>query len=480
MSLKRIAPMTLPHQPRVCRCNSHAQTSDKLLCPREKLLFREPVGRELPSSLSKFRWDVTKTERKLQEKILERNKISGKYVYQQACRLLGSNDANNAIDFAIFKKHLRLRFGIILEDVEARALFDKYDHDKKGKVDLREFVKQILKQPMTDSQYFVRSQEASEQKTKQLRQMARDQFLMINGNEALITGAERTADWSVDKLKKNIQVKLLERTPNGVHQHRRAMKLLRVGCSPFVTVEALQRNLRIKFGLFCTEEQMERLCAPLVMNESGEINLNQFLQSLEVAAYPNNSEVPRGLWTQPCDGTSCGCQCHDQCTVEDSDMHFASTDPCCEPNVISFDTQPRSALLEQDQTQAQLACPKSEIPNDRATSARTLRLDRIPSAQPLHTRSRAAVQTPKLQTLRKVRKVPEIDIKKNLTVSTKHPRSSCTQTGRTGSSRDEKKKSRDEEIVEDSEEIIYVRISRIHPKQSDERLYEKCKTRRRA
>nr|CCA17250.1 conserved hypothetical protein [Albugo laibachii Nc14] len=477
MSLTRIAPMPLLSQPRVCGCNLRSQSNDSLHTLQETLLFLEPVGFELPSSLSKFRWDVTKTERKLQEKISERNKISGKYVYQQACRLLGSSDTNNAIDYYSFKKHLRLKFGIILEDAEARALFERYDHDKNGKVDLREFVKQILSQPPADSQYFVRSQEASEQKSRQLRQMARDQFLMVTGNEALNTGSERTADWSIEKLKKNIQVKLLERTPGGVHQHRRAMKLLRVGCSPFVTVDALQRSLRVKFGLFCTEDQMQRLCEPLAMNASGEINLNQFLQSLEVTAYPRNSEVPKGLWTYPCDGSSCGCQCHEQCTPEKSDSHLTSTDFCASPNVIAFERQPQGALLELEQTQ--LACPKPKVFNDEGSSARNLRVDRT-SAQLSHTHRRPAAYTPKLQPLRKVQNIPEISIKKKSLLPTKHLRSSPTSTMRSCSSRDERKESEDTETLDDAEETIHVRISSIHPKQSDERLYEKCKTRRRA
>lgn len=85
----------------------------KLYSSPPKVLFRDPIGHELPASLQNFRWNVDKVERKLQEKIQEKTLIAGNFVYQQAYRLL-EGTRGEGIDFPSFREQLRMKFGIIL------------------------------------------------------------------------------------------------------------------------------------------------------------------------------------------------------------------------------------------------------------------------------------------------------------------------------------------------------------------------------
>ncbi|GMF64730.1 unnamed protein product [Phytophthora lilii] len=274
--------------------------TSKLCNSPPKVLFRDPIGHELPPSLQNFRWNVDKVERKLQEKIQEKTLIAGNFVYQQAYRLL-EGTRGEGIDFPSFREQLRVKFGIILDDAELHLLFDKYDEDGNGTIDLHEFIRRVLPPDYNyGRQWFEVSQLESEEKAARLRHEARQEFLACQGLATTeeVDNVGAASNWTIETLKKQIQAKVVQKTPSGEDQYRRAFKMLRSGRDQGIRMNGLQFNLKTKFGIYASDEQMRQLFSLCDQDSNGEIDLKEFLQFVDPPAYPANSRVPGGIWTQ--------------------------------------------------------------------------------------------------------------------------------------------------------------------------------------
>lgn len=274
------------------------KTNGKLCASPPKVRFQEPIGHALPQSLQNFRWNVEKVERKLQEKIQEKTKIAGNFVYQQAYRLL-EGTRGDGIDFPSFREQLRVKFGIILDDNELQLLFDKYDEDRNGTIDLNEFIRHVLPPDYNyGRQWFELSQQESEDKQARLKRESRNEFLSgIGAAKEDIHNMGETSNWTLETLLKQIQLKVVQKTPSGDDQYRRAFKMLRSGRDQGIRMKELRNNLKTKFGIFISEKQMLDLFSQFDVDGSGEIDLKEFLQFVEPPAYPGNNKVPNGLWT---------------------------------------------------------------------------------------------------------------------------------------------------------------------------------------
>ncbi|KAG7388390.1 hypothetical protein PHYPSEUDO_012598 [Phytophthora pseudosyringae] len=272
----------------------------KLCVSPPKILFRDPIGHELPPSLQNFRWNVDKVERKLHEKIQEKTLIAGNFVYQQAYRLL-EGTRGEGIDFPSFREQLRVKFGIILDDTELHLLFDKYDEDGNGTIDMHEFIRRVLPPDYNyGRQWFEVSQLESEDKAARLRHEARQEFLACQGRATAehVANTGAASNWTIEQLMKQIQAKVVQKTPSGEDQYRRAFKMLRSGRDEGIRMSGLQFNLKTKFGIYASDEQMRQLFLMCDQDGNGEIDLREFLQFVDPPAYPTNSRVPGGLWTR--------------------------------------------------------------------------------------------------------------------------------------------------------------------------------------
>ncbi|KAK1931709.1 Troponin C [Phytophthora citrophthora] len=281
------------------RSTKKKKESTKLCLSPPKISFRDPIGHELPSSLQKFRWSADKVERKLQEKIQEKTLIAGNFVYQQAYRLLEGN-RGEGIDFPSFREQLRVKFGIILDDNELQLLFDKYDEDGNGTIDLQEFIRRVLPPDYNyGRQWFEVSQLESEERAARLKHEARQEFLACQGLPTTenVNNTGTASNWTIEKLMKHIQAKVVQKTPSGEDQYRRAFKMLRTGRDQGIRMNGLQFNLKTKFGIYASDEQMRQLFSMCDQDCNGEIDLKEFLQFVDPPAYPSNSKVPRGIWT---------------------------------------------------------------------------------------------------------------------------------------------------------------------------------------
>lgn len=272
----------------------------KLYNSPPNILFRDPIGHELPLSLLKFRWDGDKVKRKLQEKIQEKTQIAGNFVYQQAYRLL-EGTRGEGIDFVSFREQLRVKFGILLDDSELRLLFDKYDEDGNGKIDMQEFIRRVLPPDYNyGRQWFEISQLNGEEKAARLRHEARQEFLVCQGIAKTnnINNMGVTSNWTINELMNQIQAKVVQKTPSSEDQYRRAFKMLRSGRDQGIRLNELQFNLKTKFGIYASDDQMRQLFTMCDQDSNGEIDLREFLQFVDPPAYPANSKVRGGIWTQ--------------------------------------------------------------------------------------------------------------------------------------------------------------------------------------
>ncbi|GLD99010.1 hypothetical protein PINS_up007728 [Pythium insidiosum] len=117
-----------------------------------------------------------------------------------------------------------------------------------------------------------------------------------------INNTGKASNWTLEDLMRHIQMKVVQKTPSGDDQYRRAFKMLRCGRDQGIRMKELRNNLKTKFGIFISEKQMKDLFSQFDADGSGEIDLQEFLQWVEPPAYPRNSKVPNGIWTADLSG----------------------------------------------------------------------------------------------------------------------------------------------------------------------------------
>lgn len=226
-----------------------------------------PHLEELPQSIKGRRWPLSKLEAKLQRKIEERTKRPSDQ-YRLAYALFGSPGAG--ITPEEFKKHVQA-LGIVITDDELAQLMKKYDDDGNGVIDFAELIQNIMPKDYTGKQWY------------ETRDEEIDEYLAASGAK----DAPTLKTWpkslegqklTVDQLRDQLQLKIVERTKRANDQFREA----------FAMFGSPQHGIRLEdfaerlatFGIVASPRSMKKLFRKLDTSKSGVITFTELVQNV--------------------------------------------------------------------------------------------------------------------------------------------------------------------------------------------------------
>ncbi|RHZ09306.1 hypothetical protein DYB31_008624 [Aphanomyces astaci] len=225
----------------------------------------EPCATPGTAASPKPKWPLSQVECLLREKILERTKLhDGKFVYQQAYRLLEVNRG-------------KVTLALDVDDADVLALFQKYDEDGNGTIELYEFIDRVLPQDYDpDVQSWIeKSVERCEAQQDAMREADRKAFL---GGRTFqdAYNSHRT----VDELRADISCKLQQRIPKCIDRLRSAFKLLHSGADAPMSPLDFRQSLRTTLGIALTESQTHGLLQGYIHPGDGSVDVQALLQNM--------------------------------------------------------------------------------------------------------------------------------------------------------------------------------------------------------
>ncbi|TMW67391.1 hypothetical protein Poli38472_011011 [Pythium oligandrum] len=206
-------------------------------------------------------WTIAEIEQMLREKIEQRTSRSSD-CFRQAFRIFKKVNGIKPEEF-----HAALEsIGLTLDRSQADVLFERFDTDGSGEIDLDEFIHGVLPPDYTGHQWVAAADELHRQaaQKKKVEAMLRpDRFM---------TDVEME-NWSLDEIEKRIRDKIQQSTSKSSDTFRQAYKIFKK--SNHVTIDEFRERL-LALGFRLTPAQCLGLFRRYDSNNSNDIDLQEF------------------------------------------------------------------------------------------------------------------------------------------------------------------------------------------------------------
>ena len=104
---------------------------------RQRVELHLPFEKDVPRSIKKHRWSINKLEKIIQDKLLGRCRRPEDQ-YKRYYKLFGC--PQNGIAWPLFHQTVVKTLGVAFSEEESKALFGRYDRNKDGSLDFKEFI----------------------------------------------------------------------------------------------------------------------------------------------------------------------------------------------------------------------------------------------------------------------------------------------------------------------------------------------------
>lgn len=170
----------------------------------------------------------------------------------------------------MFRRQLHTNFGVRLNSSQARELFDRYDKEGTGSISLQKFVMRVMPQDYTRKLWNVeRDEEVDRQTMKKLR--SGHQSVYVEKMPASLNKVR----WTIDKIEKKIQQKIIERTKRASDQYREAYALF--GSPQHGISRTAFRHHMQKLGFVLTDQELNALFDRYDSDGSGTITFAELV-----------------------------------------------------------------------------------------------------------------------------------------------------------------------------------------------------------
>nr|CCA14270.1 conserved hypothetical protein [Albugo laibachii Nc14] len=218
-------------------------------------------------------WTMQQIEQMLRGKIEQRTSKSSD-CFRQAFRIFKKV---NGIKLEEFHTCLR-SCGLTLTFEQSKELFERYDRNNSGDIDLNEFIHGVLPPDYTGHQCFLQPDSPSESQ-KRTEKKGRVRDVRHHGNEVILDGAEY---WSLDDIEAKIRDKVEQATRKNSDTFRQAFKFFEK--THGITLPEFRDRL-IAIGFRLTDAQYQGLFKRYDLNNSNDLDLQEFCLAIKPSDY---------------------------------------------------------------------------------------------------------------------------------------------------------------------------------------------------
>lgn len=220
-------------------------------------------------------WTIAEIEQMLRAKIEQRTSRSSD-CFRQAFKIFKKVNGIKPDEF-----HSALeRIGLALDRAQSDILFNRFDANGSGDIDLDEFIHGVLPPDYTGSQWVAAADEmskiAAQQKKLEAKQRP-DQYMTEIEMES----------WSLDEIEKKIRDKIQQATSKSSDIFRQAYKIFKK--TNHVTIDEFRERL-LTFGFRLTPAQCVGLFRRYDTNNSNDIDLQEFCMRILPPDYTGDGD----------------------------------------------------------------------------------------------------------------------------------------------------------------------------------------------
>lgn len=243
----------------------------------ERLFYEVSNPDALPKSLQRNQWTLDRLNSRLIDK-LEARASKGSNSFRVAFMQFTRDPASNGVTYENFHEDLRSKFGFVVSREDSRSLYDRCDADGKGYFTFSDFAKTMFPHDYTQPLWNVRSEDERSTLKESRRSELMKSLKLATPREEQQPGKSRPAR-SLRELEEVIQDKIMHHTSKKADQFRQAFRLFsdERGDRNGFTREAFKFNLRKKFGVDITAEEVDLLFDAYDADKSGTIDFHEFV-----------------------------------------------------------------------------------------------------------------------------------------------------------------------------------------------------------